>query len=304
MVDRPKKPSAIPVTPVAPAPQVNISTDNDRVSATLPTGESVEVLLYGATIISWKSGGKENLFLSEKAHLDGSKAVRGGIPVVFPVFGPPPANHATSSLAQHGFARTSRWEFLGKSTSESRSRANSTGDAGVTLDFGLYSSNLSDEAKKAWPYEFGLVYSVTLGKDGLETAVNVRNEGKQTFDFQLLLHTYLRVEDISQVGISGLDKHSYVDKVDKAAIKTETENPVTITSETDRVYKSLGDATITVSEKGKPRFEVFRDNLDDVVVWNPWIEKANGIADFGPEDGWKNMSAFESFLFLISLASS
>ena len=86
MVERGKKPSAIPVAASEPIPQVDISEDNSRVTATLPTGESVEILLYGATVISWKSaGGNENLFLSEKAHLDGSKAVRGGIPVVFPV---------------------------------------------------------------------------------------------------------------------------------------------------------------------------------------------------------------------------
>lgn len=85
-MERAKKPTAIPVSPVAPAPQVSISDDNSRVTASLPTGESVEILLYGATVISWKSaGGKENLFLSSKAHLDGSKAVRGGIPLVFPV---------------------------------------------------------------------------------------------------------------------------------------------------------------------------------------------------------------------------
>jgi glucose-6-phosphate 1-epimerase len=85
-MERAKKPSAIPVSPIAPAPQVTISQDNSRVTASLPTGEQVEVLLYGATVISWKSAnGTENLFLSSKAHLDGSKPVRGGIPVVFPV---------------------------------------------------------------------------------------------------------------------------------------------------------------------------------------------------------------------------
>jgi glucose-6-phosphate 1-epimerase len=87
MVDRPKKPSALTATPgLQPQPQVNISSANDRVTATLPTGESVEVLLYGATIISWKgANGQEKLWLSEAAKLDGSKAVRGGIPLVFPV---------------------------------------------------------------------------------------------------------------------------------------------------------------------------------------------------------------------------
>jgi glucose-6-phosphate 1-epimerase len=105
------------------------------------------------------------------------------------VFGPPPPNHGTSSLPQHGFARTSRWEFLGKSTSEGAEDPPS-----VKLDFGLYSSNLSGEARKAWPYDFGLVYSVTLGKDSLQTVVNVRNEGSDVFEFQMLLHTYLRVK--------------------------------------------------------------------------------------------------------------
>lgn len=87
MVDRPKKPTALATTPgLAPQPQVNLTHSNDRVTASLPTGESVEILLYGATIISWKtSNGEEKLWLSEAAKLDGSKAVRGGIPLVFPV---------------------------------------------------------------------------------------------------------------------------------------------------------------------------------------------------------------------------
>ena len=100
-MDRPKKPSAIPVSPTIPTPNVSISQDNSRVTASLPTGESVEVLLYGATVISWKSKGRENLFLSSKAHLDGSKAVRGGIPLVFPVsgmFDPIPFHWAVVSI--------------------------------------------------------------------------------------------------------------------------------------------------------------------------------------------------------------
>lgn len=87
MVDRPKKPTALAATPgLAPQAQVNISHSNSRVSAVLPSGEAVEILLYGATIISWKDAkGGEKLWLSEKAVTDGSKAVRGGIPLVFPV---------------------------------------------------------------------------------------------------------------------------------------------------------------------------------------------------------------------------
>ena len=76
----------------------------------------MDVLHYGATVISWKSpdaaGGEplERLFVSSKAALDGSKPVRGGIPIVFPVFGAP-ALAQFSKLKQHGYARCSTWSF-------------------------------------------------------------------------------------------------------------------------------------------------------------------------------------------------
>ena len=53
---------------------------------------------------------------------------------------------------------------------------------------------LSEEFRKAWPYEFGLVYSVTLARNTLETALEVRNEGQQNFEFQVLMHSYLNIE--------------------------------------------------------------------------------------------------------------
>lgn len=90
MVDRANRPSALSAPKAsAPGAQVDIvgQGGSQKVVATLSTGESIEVLLFGATVTSWKSdGGKtENLWLSEKADLTGTKAVRGGIPVVFPV---------------------------------------------------------------------------------------------------------------------------------------------------------------------------------------------------------------------------
>ena len=81
-------------------------------------GASAEILLYGATVISWKSGSvanpqpTERLFVSGKAALDGSKPVRGGIPVVFPCFGAP-SHPEHAKLGQHGFARSEIWTFDG-----------------------------------------------------------------------------------------------------------------------------------------------------------------------------------------------
>lgn len=53
---------------------------------------------------------------------------------------------------------------------------------------------LSEEFQKAWPYEFGLVYSVTLAKDTLTTTLQVQNKDSKAFEFQVLLHSYLKIK--------------------------------------------------------------------------------------------------------------
>ncbi|KAL5114058.1 hypothetical protein ACEQ8H_008072 [Pleosporales sp. CAS-2024a] len=293
MVDRANRPSALSA-PRAEAPGASVAIvghgGRQKVVATLASGESVEVLLFGATVTSWKShGGRtENLWLSDAADLAGDTPVRGGIPVVFPVFGPPPSAHATSTLPQHGFARASRWEFLGKSDTEAAADAHS-----VKLDFGLDKSGLSDDARKAWPLDFGLVYSVTLSKPSLQTMMTVRNEGDQSFEFQFLLHSYWKVSDISKVTVTGLSGTEYVDKVLDAGTYQQKDNALTFTGEVDRVYKAIPQDTTSILEDGKPRFDVIRDNVQDTVAWNPWIEKAKAMADFSPDDGYKTMVCIE-----------
>ncbi len=71
------------------------------------------ILFYGATVVSWKvpnetAQPEERLFVSSKAFTDGSKPVRGGIPVVFPCFGAP-THPEHAKLSQHGFARNEIW---------------------------------------------------------------------------------------------------------------------------------------------------------------------------------------------------
>ncbi|KAI1363265.1 galactose mutarotase-like domain-containing protein [Xylaria arbuscula] len=295
MVDRPNKPAALASTPgLPPQPQVNISHANSRVSAVLPTGESVEVLLFGATVISWKDRARnEKLWVSDAAKLDGSKAVRGGIPLVFPVFGTAPDHAATSKLPQHGFARNSKWEFLGKSSSESASSSHS--DASVKLDFGLSSATLDEKTRELWPYTFSAIYSVTLTPDGLSTGIVITNDGKEPLECQVLLHTYLRINDITKVQVTGLEDSEYIDKVDGAQTKSQS-GVVAITGETDRVYTPAKgpSSPVVVTEGGETAFSVVRDNLKDVVVWNPWTEKAAGMGDFEPKDGFKNMICVEA----------
>lgn len=191
-MDRKNKPSTIPISPSLPQPVVDVS--GLTIQATLPSRDTVIINLFGATVTSWTlASGQEQLFLSSAAKLDGSKAIRGGIPIVFPAFGPPPKDHATGKLPQHGFARSVLWEFLGKNTSESKS-GKKGGDEEVKLDFGLSSGMLPEDLRSKWPHDFGLVYSVTLGRGTLETGLHVQNKGTEAFEFQALFHNYLKIE--------------------------------------------------------------------------------------------------------------
>jgi glucose-6-phosphate 1-epimerase len=76
---------------------------------------------------------------------------------------------------------------------------------------------------------------------------------------------------------------------------TSPDGPVKITGKTDRVYTPAGGPTapVTVSEGGKKKFTIIRDNLNEVVVWNPWTD-AKIMGDFGPADGYKNMICVEA----------
>lgn len=274
-------------------PQPTVSLDNSIVTASLPSGDSVQVYLYGATVTSWKtSDGTERLFLSKAAVLDGSKPIRGGIPLVFPVFGPPPKEHETSQLPQHGFARNSTWEFLGKSTSESISKK---ADDNVKLDFGLSSAMLSADAQKKWPFDFGLVYSVTLSKSKLEVQLHVQNKGDKPFDFQCLFHSYFTVKDISKTTVAGLKGATYVDKMKDAKTFSEDSDDIAITAETDRVYTTAGSSLppIVVKEGGKDSLVTTRDSLPDATVWNGWVDKLAAMGDFEPKDGWQRYLCIE-----------
>ena len=72
---------------------------------TLPNGDSVRVSDFGAQVLSWRSRGHERMFCSERAVVDGSAAIRGGVPVCFPQF------NARGPLPKHGLARRTTWQY-------------------------------------------------------------------------------------------------------------------------------------------------------------------------------------------------
>lgn len=98
------------------------------------------------------------------------------------------------------------------------------------------------------------------------------------------------------VEISGLESSTYIDKTtNPTSIGTSSSDPIKITSQTDKVFTvdSNQNGPITLLEENKKKFCLVRDNMNEVVVWNPWCENEE-ISDFSPKDGYKNMICVEA----------
>ena len=140
-----------------------------------------------------------------------------------------------------------------------------------------------------WNHAFCLQYTVTLSEHSLGCSLSVLNknpEQGQFFSFTSLLHTYFRIDEISQLGITGLKGVSFFDKLDDPAReRKEDRDTVVFSQETDRIYADVGEGhRIRLLQNGHPLCSTENLGFRDTVVWNPWIQKAKAMEDFGDEE--------------------
>ena len=146
------------------------------------------------------------------------KAIRGGIPIIFPWFG---ARGDGKPGPAHGFARTTAWEI------ESTNAA----DGKVTVALVLKSNDAST-APRLRPFHRPLS---CLLRASLEMELEVHNEAPAEFVFEEALHTYFAIGDIDQVSVSGLEGTTRIDKTDSFKRKPQ-DGLVRIAKETDQVH--------------------------------------------------------------------
>ena len=104
------------------------------------------------------------------------------------------------------------------------------------------------------------------------------------------------MQDVKTLSITGLESSPYHDKVTKKTDNTSPNEPLTISSFTDRVYTPAGAPSqpIVVSVGGEKIFEVVRDNMNEIVVWNPWENASKDMSDFKPQEGYKTVICVEA----------
>ncbi len=232
-----------------------------------------ELYLQGAHVTDFQNkNDKPLLFLSQCSRFQPNQPIRGGIPIVFPWFGP------REGEPMHGFGRLENWQLADTTAS----------DEVITLRL-----RLPETPRSASFPPFEADYVVTVG-EALTLELLVTNRSTDTdFVFESCLHTYFAVGDISQVEISGLKGTQYLDKVQNFAQKTETSDALRIDSEMDRVYLDTR-SPIEIRDKSWQRvIRIDKAGSASTVVWNPWSLKAEQMPDFG-SDEYKSMVCVES----------
>jgi glucose-6-phosphate 1-epimerase len=199
----------------------------------------------------------------------------GGIPVCFPQFG------QLGPLGQHGFARNSAFSVVEEEEPSS---------AAVALAL-----TATGEEDARFPHPFHLRVRTSLSPDGntLRQDLTVKNTGNAPFDFTAALHTYFAVPDVAELSVEGLDASTYSDSLDGGKERPQI-GPVIFDQEVDRIYLNAPDSGIIAKNavaKGA-KVEVRKGGFKDAVVWNPWVEKAAAMADFG-DDEFQRMLCIE-----------
>lgn len=235
-------------------------------------GSSCESYLYGAHVTSYRT--KEHgeiLYLSPRADFSAGKAIRGGIPLIFPQFGP-------GALPSHGFARNRNWELAS---------SQKAADGELKINFRLQ----ADEATRSiWPETFVAEYEVGLSSR-LSCSLRVTNRSQQAFSFQCALHSYFTVGDIGALTVKGLGGLDFLDNTKKKERARESRSDISIDSEVDRIYLGTPDELTLEDRKLGRRLCIGKQRFRDAVLWNPWIEKGASLKDLDP-------NAYKSFVCL------
>jgi glucose-6-phosphate 1-epimerase len=243
---------------------------------------AADLYLQGAHLATWQPTGEQSvLFLSEKSLFTPGKAIRGGIPIIFPWFGSRTATPDNTRIdgPSHGFARTELWQLDFSAL---------TGDD-LHLSLSLAPS---DRSRSLGFDHFRLAYQLTLGRN-LHLRLTIANDGPAPLRIEEAFHTYLHVGDVEQIQVHGLANAEYLDKTDNFHRKRQSQPAITPIAEIDRLYLNTTSPITLDDPTLHRRISITKANSSNTVVWNPWSTGAATLADM-PPDGWRSMLCVES----------
>lgn len=232
--------------------------------------------LHGGHLIHFQVNEQPPLiWTSPIAIYNDQKAIRGGVPICWPWFGVASADLG-ENLPSHGFARISKWS-IGEINEQT---------SGVILTLIL---NANHETKKIWPFDFKLTLKATL-TDQLKLELITENTGKMPFTYQGALHSYINISNVSSIKLTGLNQKSFNKLTDDFNTK---KGDLLIEQAIDSIYEKAPDTIILKDLDFKRNININNTGNNAEVVWNPWIDGAQGCVDMH-DDGYQTMICIES----------
>jgi len=243
---------------------------------------TAEFYLQGAHLTKWQpTGHSPVLFLSEKSSFIPGKAIRGGVPVIFPWFGDRTKTTISARIdgPAHGFARTTTFQLTSAILSGDDLQLI------LTLSPDVVSQELGFD-------EFLVTYKITVGNE-LELEFIVENHSKNSLQFEEAFHSYFAVGDVRRSTLKGLSRTEFIDKTDGFKRKRQKDDTLSFTAVVDRPYLDT-EAQIDLSDPVLKRMiSVDKLNSNTTVVWNPWSELTAKMGDM-QTDAWQNMLCIET----------
>lgn len=239
---------------------------------TLPGGDTVRVADFGAQALSWRAGGQERLYLSEQAVLDGTAAIRGGVPVCFPQF------NQRGPLPKHGLARRTVWQYVGAQVQADAITARWLWEpaAPCHVDF---------------PHGVRAEVAITLSPGALCVALSATNTGNTAWALTGALHTYLAVQGADMAALQGLEGRAFWDAAKSFSPAVQT-GAVELGAEIDRVYARVDHPLVLRDAAGA--LQVSQDAAwPETVVWNPGPALCATLPDM-PASDWMRMLCVEA----------
>lgn len=236
------------------------------------------ISLYGGQVLSFQpqDQAEDLIFLSRQSEYVDCKAIRGGIPVCWPWFGPDPKG---LQRPNHGFVRNHFWQLA-------KTEMLGSGGTKVSLQF-----KESFKQENTWRQPFTLMLDITIEAD-LRLELTTHNTGDKPFSITQAFHTYFRIGDIERVKVHGLEGCDYFDKLDQGRQKTQ-HNVVAINQEVDRVFVDVGKDLILEDPVLQRRILINSPNTSTAVVWNPWADTCRKMSDLA-DDAYRQFVCVEA----------
>ncbi len=226
---------------------------------------SAQITTYGAQILSWIDENKrEQLFLGSRLIIEDGTAIRGGIPIIFPQFGP-------GILPSHGFARNQEWTLT-------KSGVMNSGEPFVELVL-----TESEKSLAIWPFRFRIVHRIILGQK-LSSEIVISNLSDTDLTAQFAFHSYFRVNSIHNIELRGFGDKQFINTAKNGERAVSPSGDQVIKEFTDRIYCDAPPPLYLIDNKSYQGVAIHSEGMADAVVWNPWSDKCASFKDLAPDD--------------------